>query len=101
MKRLNIIIAVFLFTIATILLVGIPMQVDLDKGQWAVLACIVLLGYLEAYLYFDNYVSFVTKERKQDVTKAWGEGHNQGYDFGYYDGWKEGRKDLRKEINAG
>jgi len=101
MKRLNIIIAVFFLVSSTVLAIGIPMQVNLDFGQWLVLACFVLLGCLEAYLFFNNYIDHVTKERKQDVTKAWGEGHNQGYDFGYYDGWKEGRKDLRKEINAG
>jgi hypothetical protein len=100
MKRLNIIIAVVLFTITTVLLVGIPMQVNLDKGQWAVLTCIVLLGYLEAYLYFDNYVNFVIKEQRQNIAKAWKEGHEHGYRLGEYDGYEAGHNNAMKEMSA-
>jgi hypothetical protein len=97
MKRLNIILSVFFLVTSTFLLTSIPMQVSLDLGQWAVLACIVLIGYLEAYLFFDNYLNFVIREQRQDIAKAWREGNGRGYDMGHYDGYRQGRDDLKKE----
>lgn len=64
MKRLNIIISVFFLISTTALLFTLPILVSLDLGQWLVLVCIVLIGYLEAYLYFDNYIDFVIKEQE-------------------------------------
>jgi ABC-type nickel/cobalt efflux system permease component RcnA len=101
MKRLNIIIAVFFLVSSTVLAIGIPMQVNLDFGQWLVLACFVLIGCLEAYLFFNNYIDHVTKEQKQDIVKAWREGHDHGYRQGEYDGFESGQNHAMKEINAG
>lgn len=94
MKRLNIIIAVFFLVSSTVLAVGIPMKVNLDFGQWLVLTCIVLLGCLEAYLYFDNYIDMVKDDNTLQIpfTQIW----NNAYDEGYKDGFVN----ATKEINA-
>jgi hypothetical protein len=94
MKKLNIILSVVLFTCTTVLLTVLPVAVSLDLGQWAVLACLILMGYTGAYLYFDNYVDFIVREQRQDIGKSWREGHDRGYDFGYYDGYRKGCKDI-------
>jgi hypothetical protein len=97
MKRLNIILSVFFLVTSTFLLTSIPMQVSLDFGQWLVLACIVLIGYLEAYLFFDNYLNFVIKEQRKDIGKAWKEGHDHGYRQGEYDGYEAGHNNGMRE----
>jgi len=94
MKKLNIILSVVLFTCTTVLLTVLPVAVNLDLGQWAVLACLILMGYTGAYLYFDNYVDFIIREQRQDISKSWREGHDRGYDFGYYDGYRKGCKEA-------
>lgn len=99
MKRLNIIIAVFFLVSSTFLLTSIPMQVSLDFGQWLVLTCIVLIGYLEAYLFFDNYIDHVIREQRQDIGKAWKEGHEHGYRLGEYDGYEAGHNNAMKEMS--
>ena len=95
MKRLNIIIAVFFLVSSTVLAVGIPMKVNLDFGQWLVLACFVLLGCYEAYVYFDNYIDMVKNDNTLQIpfTQIW----NNAYDEGYKDGFVN----ATKEINAG
>lgn len=95
MKRLNIIIAVFFLVSSTVLAIGIPMKVNLDLGQWAVLACFVLLGCLEAYLFFNKYIDMVKDDNTLQIpfTQIW----NNAYDEGYKDGFIN----ATKEINAG
>jgi hypothetical protein len=97
MKRLNIILSVFFLVTSTFLLTSIPTQVNLDFGQWLVLACIVLIGYLESYLFFDNYLNFVIREQRQDIAKAWKEGHEHGYRLGEYDGYEAGHNNGMRE----
>jgi hypothetical protein len=98
MKKLNIILSVVLFTCTTVLLTVLPVAVSLDLGQWLVLACLILMGYTGAYLYFDNYVDFIVREQRQDIAKAWKEGHTHGYSIGHDDGFKLAHMDtLKKE----
>jgi hypothetical protein len=104
MKKLNIILSVVLFTCTTVLLTVLPVAVSLDLGQWAVLACLILMGYTGAYLYFDNYVDFIIREQRHDVRQSYQQGYGYGYDMGHYDGYREGRSDkveeqLKKQTN--
>jgi len=80
MKRLNIIMSVVLFTCTTALIVALPIVVNLDFSQWAILMCIVIMGYTGAYLYFDNYIDLV----KREYIKL---NHDIIYETGYNDGW--------------
>lgn len=97
MKRLNIILSVVLLVCTTVLLTGLPLTVSLDLGQWAVLACIVIVGLTCSYLYFDNYINFVIQEQRHDVRQSYQQGYNYGYDSGHYDGYREGRANMEKE----
>jgi hypothetical protein len=101
MKRLNIILSVVLFTCTTVLLTGLPLLVQLDLGQWAVLACLMLMGYTGSYLNFDIYISSIRATERINIRQAYQEGYGFGYDLGHYDGYKEGCNNTEKEINAG
>ncbi len=56
--------SVLLLLCTTVLLTGLPLVVQLDFGQWLVLACVTLIGYAGSYLYFDTYIDVVKTEER-------------------------------------
>lgn len=91
--------SVVLFTCTTALDILFPMVVEFGWDKLAILCCLNLLGYMGAYLYFDNYVDLVIREQRQDIGKSWREGHTHGYNMGHYDGYKEGYENANKEAS--
>lgn len=92
MKRLNIILSVVLFTCTTILTAVLPIVVKLDFGQWLVLACLIIVGYTGAYLYFDNYCDMIKADARKDVSSYYNTVWDDAYDQGYHQGWLEYKK---------
>ena len=99
MKRLNIIMSVLLFICTTALNILFPMVVEFGWDKLTILCCVNLLGYMGAYLYFDNYVNLIIREERQNIAKSWKEGHAHGYNMGHHDGYKEGYQNANKEAS--
>ena len=91
--------SVLLFTCTTALDILFPMVVEFGWDKLAILCCLNLLGYMGAYLYFDNYVDLVIRQERQNIAKSWREGHTHGYNMGHYDGYKEGYENANKEAS--
>jgi len=82
MKKLNIILSVMLFTCTTALIILFPLTVTFAWDKLGLLCCLSLVGYLGAYLYFDNYIDFIREEELQNTYRAWREGYDAGYNQG-------------------
>ena len=91
--------SVLLFTCTTALDILFPMVVEFGWDKLAILCCLNLLGYMGAYLYFDNYVDLVIREQRQDIAKSWKEGHHHGYNMGHYAGYREGYREGYENAN--